>query len=242
MKKKINFLLEKVTGLVPAGGQGRILDLGCGDGKTAEKLLEKGYDVVAFDMDEARFQLKGKVPFFTGSLNEPLPFKNEEFDYVIFMEVIEHIYNPDFVISQISRILKKGGCLIISTPNILNIGSRFRFLFEGSYDFFRETPLDYSKRFPAAIQNMHVLPWRYQELEYLLSRKNISVKKVHTDRIKKILIPPVLLLKPAIFLQNISKERRSRKKYGISFSRINQILMSPELLLGKHLILECVKS
>ena len=113
-----------------------------------------------------------------------LPFPDKSFDYVILLEVIEHLYNPQFVINEISRILKPGCSFIISTPNILNIGSRMRFLFEGSFDFFREPILDYSKVFPGALQNMHVIAWRYHELEYLLYRNNLLVDKVHTDSIK----------------------------------------------------------
>jgi 2-polyprenyl-3-methyl-5-hydroxy-6-metoxy-1,4-benzoquinol methylase len=155
--KKINHLLEKVVAVISADKQqGCVLDLGCGDGKTGKKLLDKGFQVHACDMDVNRFEFKDAIPFKAGNLNDRLPYEDNSFDYVILMEVIEHVYNPQHVVSEIKRILRPGGKLILSTPNILNISSRFRFLIEGSFDFFREPTLDYAKCFPKAIQNMHV--------------------------------------------------------------------------------------
>jgi 2-polyprenyl-3-methyl-5-hydroxy-6-metoxy-1,4-benzoquinol methylase len=241
MKKKTNHLLEKVVNIISSENKGRVLDLGCGDGRTGKRLFDEGFEVCALDMDEPKFQFKREIPFKAGSLDNPLPYINEEFDYVIFMEVIEHIYNPDFIISEISRILKTGGRLVLSTPNILNLGSRLRFLFEGSYDFFREPTLEYAKHFPEVTQNTHVIPWRYQELEYLLYRNGLSVQGIHTDKKKKELFLIAFLIKPLILLQYKLKNRRVKKKGGIDFARINDILLSPQLFLGRHLILECQK-
>jgi 2-polyprenyl-3-methyl-5-hydroxy-6-metoxy-1,4-benzoquinol methylase len=238
---KRNYLLEKIVQIIASEEKGKVLDLGCGDGKTGKKLLDLGYKVEAFDMDEKRFEFKQEIPFKSGSLGKPLPYGNEEFDLVILMEVIEHIYNPDFVISQIYRILKAGGKLILSTPNILNIGSRLRFLFEGSYEFFREPALDYADCFPAALQNMHVIAWRYQELEYLVHKNRLSLTGIYTDRVKKSLIFLAAIMKPLILLQQNLKQRRARKKGGVSYSRINKILLTPELFLGRHLVLKCQK-
>lgn len=238
---KVNFLLEKVVSIIAKQERGKVLDLGCGDGKTGKKLLDAGFDVHACDMDIQRFAFPESIRFKAANLNDPLPYENDSFDYVIFMEVIEHIYNPNFVLSEISRIIKPGGQLILSTPNILNIGSRLRFLFEGSYDFFREPILDYSKDFPMAIQNMHVIPWRYQELEYLLYKNRIEVMDIHADLKKNQLVLLKLLLSPMMTLQNRSKESRAAKKGGVDFKRINKVLMSDEILMGRHLIIRAQK-
>lgn len=222
--------------------RGRVLDLGCGDGKTGKRLLDRGFKVNACDMDEVRFEFKGAIPFKPGNLNDPLPYPDGTFDYVIFMEVIEHIYNPAFVIGEISRVLKKGGRLILSTPNILNLGSRCRFLVEGSFDFFREPTLDFSRCFPAAIQNLHVIPWRYQELEYLLDGKNLKTVGFYVDRKKANFYPLMFLLRPIMYLSSKQKEFRSKKNKSVDYARMNKILLSPDLLLGRHLILESVKA
>ncbi len=221
--------------------QGRVLDLGCGDGKTGKELLDKGFVVDACDMDTNNFNFKGLIPFKECNLNNSLPYPDQTFDYVIFMEVIEHIYNPSYVISQIHRILKPGGRLILSTPNILNIGSRFRFLVEGSFDFFREPTLDFYKCFPISLPNLHVIPWRYQELEYLLSSHGLDVINFHVDKRKMNFYPLMAFMMPLLYLNAIAKERRSQKTGSVDYQRINKILLSSDMLLGKHLILTCIK-
>jgi len=240
--KKKNFLLEKIVDVISANKKGKLLDLGCGDGRTGKRLFDLGFSVSACDMDKDRFEFHDQIEFKEGNLNSKLPYDDNTFDYIIFMEVIEHIYNPNFVISEISRVLKKGGRLILSTPNILNVGSRLRFLFEGSFDFFREPTLDFSKCFPAAIQNMHVIPWRYQELEYLLSASNLSVESYYSDKWKGNFYPLYFLLMPVMLLQAKSKEARTKKKGGVDFTRMNKILLSKDLLLGRHLILNAMKT
>jgi len=114
--KKKNYLLEKIVEVVSRNDRGKVLDLGCGDGRTGKRLLDLGFSVEACDMDKERFEFQGEIPFTAGNLNRPLPYKDNSFDYVIFMEVIEHIYNPSFVISEIRRVLRGGGAIgIINT-------------------------------------------------------------------------------------------------------------------------------
>lgn len=240
-KNKKNYLLEKITDIFKEEKSGRVLDLGCGNGDYAKRLKDLGFEVVASDMDLERFKYGNSITFQPSDLDKPLPFPESSFDYVIFLEVIEHLYNPNFVIDQISRVLKPSGFLILSTPNILNLGSRFRFLFEGSFDFFREPILDYHKVFPVEIQNMHIVVWRYQELEYLLFKSRFCVKTIYTDLMKSSLKFPWFMLSLLIKFQCSQKERRSLKKGGINYQRINKILLSKELLFGRHLILKAKK-
>jgi len=242
-KTNQNNLLEAIVRLfIALPGKSKILDLGCGDGVYSNRLKGLGFEVVASDMDPGRFKYHDSIRFEAVDLGKPLPFTENSFDYVICLEVIEHLYNPDFVISEINRVLKSSGVLFLSTPNILNLGSRIRFLFEGSFDFFREPILDYYKVFPAAIQNMDVIVWRYHELEYLLFRNNLRVEGAFTDSIKSSLRPPWFILSPLIKGQCKLKEKRSLKKGGIDYRRINKIMLSNELLFGKHLIIKAVKT
>ena len=69
----------------------------------------------------------------------------------------------------------------MSTPNILNLKSRLRFLFEGAYEYFREPPLDQVKNPREVIFNLHLVPYRYHELEYLLSATGFKVEKILTS-------------------------------------------------------------
>ncbi|MBF0522277.1 MAG: class I SAM-dependent methyltransferase [Candidatus Omnitrophica bacterium] len=238
---KKNYLLEKIVDIIASNKKGRILDLGCGDGKTGKRLLDLGFEVEACDMDQNRFEFHNEIRFTSGNLAERLPYQDNSFDYVLFMEVIEHLYNPQFVISEISRILRPGGRIVLSTPNILNVGSRARFFIEGNFDFFREPTLDYSRCFPLAIQNMHVIPWRYQELEYLLAQNNLEVIRFSVDKRKENFYLLFYLLFPLMFFQARIKELRAQKTGGVDFRRMNKIIFSKDMLLGKHLIVEGIK-
>jgi len=64
-----------------------------------------------------------------GDVHQPFPFTTNSFDVVTAGEIIEHIYDTDFFLEEIKRILKPSGSLIISTPNIATLGRRLMLLF-----------------------------------------------------------------------------------------------------------------
>ena len=68
--------------------------------------------------------------------NENLPYPDESFDLVTCTEVIEHLEHYRSTLREIYRILKPGGTLVLTIPNILNLKSRIRFLFFGFYNLF----------------------------------------------------------------------------------------------------------
>jgi SAM-dependent methyltransferase len=156
------------------------------------------------------------------------------------LEVIEHLRNPFVVLKELNRILKSGGSLIISTPNILNLSSRLRFLFEGAFEFFREPLLDQVNSYNGDTKNLHLIPWRYQELEYALYESGFSIAEIYTDK-PNLKAKMLGFLTPFLRFQSNAKRKRSEKKSGVSYSRINEVLLSDELLYGRHLILESIK-
>jgi 2-polyprenyl-3-methyl-5-hydroxy-6-metoxy-1,4-benzoquinol methylase len=163
-KNKKNFLLEAVIKIFSSLPKGKVLDLGCGNGDYAKELKDLGFDVVAGDIDIARFRYKNEVEFKHCDITKEIPFPAGHFDYVLLLEVVEHLRNPYTVIPEINRIIKPNGSLIISTPNILNLKSRLRFLFEGVYEYFREPPLDQLNNPGEIIFNLQIVPYRYHEL------------------------------------------------------------------------------
>jgi 2-polyprenyl-3-methyl-5-hydroxy-6-metoxy-1,4-benzoquinol methylase len=97
--------------LVGDGTGRKALDVGCRDGYWSERLKEKGYDVVACDLE----------PHYQGALqldaNSRLPLPDGEFDLVWCSEVIEHLLDPRFTVGEFLRVLKPGGVLVMTTPN-----------------------------------------------------------------------------------------------------------------------------
>jgi len=238
-KKKVNFLLESLIKSFSGLPKGKILDLGCGDGDYSRRLKDLGFEVVSGDIDIARFKYKNEIEFKHCDITKEMPFADNTFDYVLLMEVVEHLRNPYTVISEINRIIKKGGSLIISTPNILSLKSRLRFMFEGCYEYFREPPLDHVKNPKEVIFNLHIVPYRYQELEFLLAATGFKVEKIFASNYEGY---GLWFLLPVIKLQSWQKSRRTAKKGGnINYGRMHKILLSKEILFGRHLIIKAVK-
>ncbi|MCG7848457.1 MAG: class I SAM-dependent methyltransferase, partial [ANME-2 cluster archaeon] len=102
--------------------KGRLLDAPAGEGALCKKLKNKEFDVYACDIDPSQFKLKD-IECMKVDLNEPLPlpYQSSSFDYITCVEGLEHIENPWNVIREFSRVLKKGGKLIITTPNVASL-------------------------------------------------------------------------------------------------------------------------
>ncbi|MCX2922861.1 class I SAM-dependent methyltransferase [Streptomyces sp. NEAU-W12] len=111
--------------LGPAGAQGArtILDIGCGDGSaaaTAAPLLH-GHRLVGVDWSQdALVRARPRMPYAVrGELTGGgLPFASGAADAVLFSEVIEHLVDPDAALEEIHRVLRPGGHLMLSTPNL----------------------------------------------------------------------------------------------------------------------------
>lgn len=103
-----------------SGNKTRLLDLGCGNGAFARKLATLGFDVVGIDPSESGIaQAKGvqsNVRFEVGSAYDDLLNIYGEFDYIVSLEVVEHLYSPKTYAQNFARILRPGGFAIVSTP------------------------------------------------------------------------------------------------------------------------------
>jgi len=102
-----------------------ILDYGCGDGKYFPHFRSKGFlpeQIHGVEISSLRIERCKRIGWKNAHLiqkGEKLPYSNATFDIVNFMEVIEHIPQNAIgqVLSEIRRVLKPGGFLVISTPN-----------------------------------------------------------------------------------------------------------------------------
>jgi SAM-dependent methyltransferase len=237
-KDKKNYLLDGILKLFEGENRGLVADLGCGDGDYSVALTEMGFKVTACDLDVQRFKHRDKIDFKICDVTRPLPFGDACVDFVVLAEVIEHLRNPYQVMRELNRILRPGGKLVLSTPNILNLKSRIRFLFEGCWEFFREPTLENSTNPNGVIFNLHLIPWRYHELEYLLVDSHFDIQTVATSIDDS---RGLSFLKPLIRFHLKSKEASSRKKRGLDYSRMNKVMLSDEILYGRHLIVKAVK-
>jgi len=102
---------------------GAVLDVGCGEGMitnfiVAQQFVNKQMIVGTDPSKELlKFASHWKLPTnFMQSIGENLPFKNDAFDCVIAAELLEHVLNPDEVLNECSRVLKKMGTIVVTTP------------------------------------------------------------------------------------------------------------------------------
>src|SRR5262245_42856176 len=101
---------------VPAGGN---LDVGCGSGVNSIALAAKGHRVQGVDLSEAAIQRYRKYGFEgrVGNIENGLDYPDSRFDLVFCSEVIEHMTSPEVLVTEMNRVLKPGGVLVLSTPN-----------------------------------------------------------------------------------------------------------------------------
>lgn len=101
---------------------GLILDVGCGLGRLLSKLKE--YDRYGMDISKAYLSHAMKVGGeFCMARVEDMPYKNNFFDTVVCTDVLEHVLDLNLAISQIFRVIKPGGHLIIRVPYRENLES-----------------------------------------------------------------------------------------------------------------------
>jgi len=106
-----------------------ILDAGCGSGWLSICAWEMGCHVISLDVAHSEIkkslfiskQKNTDIKLTKASLTD-LPFCNSIFDSIMCISVLEHIYDVKKAISEISRVLKENGRLIIMVPNGITFG------------------------------------------------------------------------------------------------------------------------
>jgi SAM-dependent methyltransferase len=99
-----------------------LLDAGCGDGRFLRMVGESfpGVRLVGADYSPAEVAAATKSGFEVAQANfeSELPFADGDFSVVNLAQVIEHLRDPDRLLEEISRVLRPGGYLVLSTPNL----------------------------------------------------------------------------------------------------------------------------
>jgi len=218
----------------------KLLDLSCGGGHTARMLAASGASVVATEYGEFGQLGTGILSVAGVDLNGTLPFKGACFDGVNLTEVIEHIENQPQLIREIARVLKADGVVVISTPNVLNVHSRLRFLFTGFLRG-RVRPAHYSSP-PERAPNIYLL--HLYELYYLFFHYGFEVQKLYKTRIKFAPVFFTILFYPVMWLFSLEAVIRAEKdpvQRGYNWQILRWLFSAP-LLLSDNIVVKARKT
>jgi SAM-dependent methyltransferase len=121
------WLLPHLLDLPGVSTKSRVLDLGCGTGAWLARLNAAGFQSLAGIDRHNDFSASG-IQFIEGDLDGMDHSELPTFDVITAIEIIEHVANPEALISLAACHLNSGGWLAITTPNIYSVRYRARFL------------------------------------------------------------------------------------------------------------------
>ncbi len=179
--KKLDFIVQVISEHSFPQSNACGLDLGCGKGDVTFSLASLGYQMTGIDISPKAICIaeSRKVVFF-GSREYPkflvsdveklnsLPLS----DFVICSEVLEHLSDPEKTLHSVSRVLKKGGILIITVPNGYG-------LYSVIYDQFRNRIA--SKILPQIGRSSHIQSFTLAAIERLISRAGFGIYKIRNS-------------------------------------------------------------
>ena len=227
-------LHETVLQILKPLPRGRLLDCPAGEGALAAWLVAEGFDLRCCDLYDELFRLDG-VEIKRGDLSGTLPYPAASFDYITSLDGLEHIDSPPQAFREYKRLLKPGGHLVISVPNILNIEERMKWLLFGYTSHFK--PL--SEQSKAKIHYdcagkdeiaVHANPIGYNELRYYLEKNGFVIQGVYRDRVKGnqwLYWPIVAFIR---LLAKLTPEKRRKDRW-------TEELASDAVLLGGNTII-----
>ena len=224
-----------------------VLDIPCGDGRASYEFIKKGARVIALDLFPSFMKLEGSKAEYA-DLSETLPIDSGTVDYVICQEGIEHIPNQMRVLEEFNRVLKKGGRLLITTPNYSHVRARLSHFFVES-DYYKRMP-------PTEIDSVwfadntsdklyfgHLFLLNVQHFQTILSTTGFHVvDRIKTDVGRSSLVLGLVLYPLFVFVtlgswffsrrKNTHALRRARDR--VLWERV-KLNISPRTLFCKHI-------
>jgi len=169
-----------------AGQAEAVLDIGCGTGDVAAHLRAKLPEARIVGLDFQRYAgadlgpLDEFIEFDIAGLLEPgarLPFADGGFDTVLLVEVIEHLVQPHCLLAEIHRVLRPGGALVVTCPNLHALENRLAVLLGTRGSLF---PSKMAYNLPADVdvhRHGHVATYSFFTLRRLVAAMGLRVER-----------------------------------------------------------------
>lgn len=150
-----------------------VLELGSSAAAPLLDSLPAGVRAIAVDIDPHALPRRSDVVQpIAADVADRLPFRDASIDSILMCELIEHLYDSSSLLDECRRVLKPGGSLIVTTPNLAGLQDRLRFLFGLS-------PRQVDVLHPYL--KLHIRPFTKQSLARLLTSSGFSVASVRSN-------------------------------------------------------------
>ena len=221
----------------------RHLDIGAGHGDLIAMLRHgwPGLDSSACDSDSGLMRLPGMHVDPVNLNGGTLPYADGSFDLVTCTEVIEHVENFRATLREARRVLKPGGVLVVSTPNILNFKSRLRFLVFGFWSLFG--PLS-AKAGRGHECGGHISPISLYYLLHAMAETGFTETTVDIDKRQRsslLLLAPVYPLLRVMSALTLRREKRRYRTVDAHNERDVRMINRLDILLGRTIVVGCRK-
>jgi len=221
----------KVHEILSSLPRGRLLDIGAGEGAMSAAAKEMGFTVAACDHQPGIFKAPG-IECSPCNLDGGLPFPEASFDHAVCIETVEHLRDRYAFLAECARVIRPGGTLVVTTPNILNMASRFKYLFSGFFPLFSR-PVNEFEPDPT---HTHINPVTYYHLRHALVAGGFELHEARTDRFR---LSAMLLawMYPALLFATARSMRKEHDPRQREANReIRKAMNSAALLFGRTLI------
>lgn len=230
-------ILRAIARAAPDDLTGDYLDVGSGAGELLT-LVQKRYGVRRFacDYTDTLMRVPDQPVAIVDLNSEPLPFEDNRFTLVTCAETIEHLERYRETLREIHRVLKPGGILVITTPNVLNLRSRLRYLTFGFASLFG--PLKIGGRDVHSPRG-HITPVSWFYLAHALLEAGFADLKLAVDTYQRRSSISFALLFLPIKLAAACACRRERHKFKTIDAENDWLVRSMnsrDLLLGRTLV------
>jgi len=221
---------------------GDYLDVGAGNGELIDAVMrEFSVRVRACDYRHDLMTIENVEVDVVDLDGGRLPYEDASLDLVTCTEVIEHLEHWRAVLREFSRILRSDGILVISTPNVLSLRSRLRYLFFGFFNLFGPILLEEERHHST---HGHINPVSYFYLAHALSKAGFSRLSVSVDKLqRRSWISLALLWLPIRLFSEVClyKERHRYRTLDGRNEPVVREMTTIDLLLGRTIIVGCRK-
>ena len=108
---------------------------------------------------------------------------SEMFDFVVLADVLEHLFNYDFVIKEAKRVLKKGGTIIITTPNLASLRNRIKLFMGKQLDWLDEGSKGHIRLFTCSYLRSLLKKENFRKISFYPTFINVFGKKIKVNKL-----------------------------------------------------------